>query len=217
MADAGAGFDHRDARMVTDKVDQRTASARDDEVHQADRIQQLRRRFAVGREKGADGRVDTQRSQHIVDDRNQSAVRAIRIRAPFQYAGIPALEAEGKYVEGDVRAGFVYHADHAEGNGHFPYHHTVRPHRFAQQPAEWRREGSHVLHISGDARQTLFRQLQTVVFRIRRVHAPEVFRVGGKHFGLARHQYVCRIEQDTVDSRVVQHDKPARGGKRLLQ
>ena len=70
VADTGSRLDNRHTGMVADKIDQRTTAPRNDKVHQANGVQQLSRRFAVGRKERTNSRIDALFCQYVMDDRH---------------------------------------------------------------------------------------------------------------------------------------------------
>ena len=92
MADPGSGLYHRNAGVVTDIVYKRTASSRDDEVHQTDRPEKFCCSFTVSWKKGADCGVDFMSPERPVNDGHNGTAALIRIRATLEHADISATE-----------------------------------------------------------------------------------------------------------------------------
>ena len=164
--------------MVAYELDEFLAAARNAQVDISHGIEHLASSLVGGWQQGGNGRVDAVVLQDIVDEADDGAVAVVGVLATFQHTGITALETQREHVERDIGPGLVDHADDSEGYRHSSQAQSVGQGGLLQRLSQRTGQRSHLPHIIGNAFQTGWRELQTVVQRIRRLHESQVFGIG---------------------------------------
>ena len=122
----------------------------------------------------------------------------LRVTAPFQQTGIPALETEGKHIEGNVRPGFVDNPDHPERNADLPELQPIREHPVHQHAPQRVGQGNHLPHIGRNPLQAFFRKLEPVIQRIRRFPVLQILGIGRKQGVRFRNDGIGQPEQNSI-------------------
>ncbi len=156
VAVAGAGLDDGDRGLLDDRTDQGGAAARDEDVDQAAGPHQLPYGVAAlardelhrvgGEARAADG---------VAQDPDQGGVGGVRGGGAAQQDRVAGLQAEGGGVHGDVGAGLVDDADHAEGDADLAQVDAVGQGRAAHHLTDRVGQRGHVPYIGGDGPDAL--------------------------------------------------------------
>ncbi len=111
--------------VLPHKADELLASARYAQVYIAYGIEQRGRCFVAGRQQCHAVGCYVMLLQHPSYQLYGSTVRCVGIMSAFQQTDVSALQAECKYVEGNVGTCLVYDAYHAERHAHLAQQETV--------------------------------------------------------------------------------------------
>ena len=163
VADAGAGLDAGDFRVLDTGTDESGPAARDEQVHIADGGHQ-----GVGR--GMGGVLNeadccfgqTVCPQTLPQGLNDGVGRAPRLFAAAEDAGIAALDGEGGSVAGDVGAALVDDGDDAHRHGGLLDDEAIGTLDVAQHPTHRVRQGGNVPDALGHGLDALGRQGKAV-------------------------------------------------------
>ena len=163
VADAGAGLDAGDFRILDAGTDKSGPAARDEQVHIADGGHQ-----GVGR--GMGGVLDeadccfrqTICPKSLPQGGHDGIGRAPRLFAAAEDAGIAALDGEGGSVAGDVGAALVDDGDDAHRHGSLLDDEAVGTLDVAQHPTHRVRQGGNVPDALGHGLDALGRQGEAV-------------------------------------------------------
>ena len=116
MHDPGSRLYDRHLGIVADESDEALATAGDAEVDVAHSLEHGARSLVGEGQQLYGTRIHTMCFQHIFYQFYSCLTRLLSVLAAFEHAGVAALETEGEYIEGDVRACLINHAYHAEGD-----------------------------------------------------------------------------------------------------
>ena len=199
VADALVVLDHRHARVFGDEADQAFAAARDGQVDDVDKLQQLDHRLAAEilqhRHRGLRHAVRAQRGMQC---RGDGEVGMDRLGAAAQDHAIAGHQAQRRGVGGDVGARLVDHRDHAERDAHALDRQAIRPRLAAGRHADRIGQFGHFAQRAGDAGHARLVQPQPVehgaLHALRRGLA-HVLGVGGQHRGGLRFQRRGHVAQ----------------------
>ena len=163
VADARAGLDAGDLRVLQAAADQTRAAAGDQQVYETDRLHQLIRALMIRILHKAD-QLGGQPGvlEAVVNGLNNGPVRAEGFFPAAQDHRVARFQGQHGRVRGDVRAALIDDGDHAERGRGFLDHQAVRPFDPAQHlplGIGQRRDLAHALGHAGDA---LFRQREPV-------------------------------------------------------
>ena len=178
VADARSGLDDWDAGVGTYILDEGTAATRDDQIDQTRSGEQDLRRFVTGGQEDAAIGIDLELTQDEVDDVDQRLIGSLCIGAALEHTHIAALETEREDIAGDIGTRLVDDGNHPKRHAYLLNGESVGTLVFCQDLAQWRGQGSYIAHVRRYIGDALGREFQTVVFRIGRVHAPEVGAIG---------------------------------------
>ena len=194
MAYTGTCFNNGNSGIFANKINQTTTSARYEQVHPTTGIQQLGRRLMTCRKERYDIRIEETLVQHITNDFHNGTIRAIGIASAFQHTSITRFQAEREHIECYIRTSLINDTNDTKRHTHLGKLHAIRTHRFTNGSSHRRWQESHIANAFGNAMNTFFGQLQTIVFRIVHIHASQVVGIGSQYLsgivfgGIGQHQ-----------------------------
>ena len=183
MADAGAGLDAGDFRVLDAGTDESGPAARDEQVHIADGGHQGVGRGVGGVLDEADCRLgQTCCPQALPQGGHDGIGRAPRLFAAAEDAGVAALDGEGGSIAGDVGAALVDDGDDAHRHGGLFDEEAVGPLDAAQHPAHRVGQGGDVPDTLGHRRDALGRQSEAIQHDVADLPlgSSHIFGVGGE-------------------------------------
>ncbi len=208
-------FDDRHARLLRHRADQAFAAAGDHEVQARIVLQQQVQQGAVGRRHHLRALLRQlrrlQRARHTL---REHGVRPRRLLAAAKDDRVPALEAQGRAVDGHVGARLENEQHHADGNRDARQFEAVRTTFFLEDPPHgigqlrdlpdrrgdrlqaWRREQQAIHHGGG----------QAGLLRIR-----DILGIGGQDRGSRRQNVPGKAVESLVAGGIGSHAQGARG------
>lgn len=117
-------------------------------------------------------------AQHLMNDVDYGSIAAVGILAALEHTGVAALETKREHIEANVRACLIDYADHTERHTHLAQTQAVRQRALRERMAEGRWQRCHMTHVGSNAFKALRGEHQSVIQRVRLVHALQIVGVG---------------------------------------
>ena len=205
MAVAGAGLNGWDGGTGDDGLNKLGATARNDQVHQAasgdevlDGIVGLARQELHGLAR------KVKLGEGILQDFYQLGIGVAGGFRAAQQRHVAGLNSQAKGVHGDVRAGLIDHAHHAERNAHLLHLNAVVHGAALQDLPYWVLQAGYLAQTTGNALHTRGVERQAVNKRLG--HAAfaagvDILLIGGENiFGVGNEVFGCAL-QDLILAR----------------
>ena len=182
MDDTCAGFDDRDAGVLTHEADQSRAAARNHHVDVTHGVEQGGDGVVPRRQQRESRLVDPFAEERFAEQGGDGLVGMAGVAASLQDAGVARLQAEREDVGRDVGPCFADHAYHAERYADLAQGHAVGAGPLGERLALRRGKPGDGFHVGGDRGDAFGRQPQAVAHGRIGGHGLQVEGVGREQF-----------------------------------
>ena len=178
MYHAGTRLDDRHASRVAHKANELFSSTRNAEVNISHSVQHVCRCLMCGGQQAHHIGAYSLLAQHLMNDVDDGSIAAVGILAALEHTGVAALETKREHIEANIRACLVDYANHTERHTHLAQTQAVRQRALRERMAEGRWQRCHMTHVGSNAFKALRGEHQSVIQRVRLVHALQIVGVG---------------------------------------